>query len=399
MRINHQAFAKDVKQLIREGRDAEAEIREQFKAGVFKPEDFRIRAIAEATMGRGWVDACEPALEKNVAVIQESDGVDSTAFSNITGQIIYSKILDSFVRPEFVGTGLIPTQPTRLSGEKLPGVSSLGDQAAVVNEGMPYPNVGFVEDYINTPEIDKRGMIVPVTKEAIFFDRTNKVLTEAGKVGESLGLNKEKRILDVILGEASTFATGGKWKWKGTEYAVYETNAVDYVSYFYLNSIDRIFNNYEDLDYVEDLFDQMTDPNISTLESPEPILISGTRTLLVAPKLKQTANRVINSTETRKGSTTTIQTLSPPDKMGYDIKTSPLIRARLASNKTTSWWVGNFAKAFAYMENWPLMVSQAPTNNEAEFTADIVARFKASEKGTPAVIAPQWVVKSTGAGS
>ncbi len=388
-----------MKQLIREGRDADAVMREQFEAGVFKPEDFRIRRVAEETMGRGWVDACEPDLDRSVALIRESDGVDSTAFSNITGQIIFSRILESFDRPEFVGTSLIPTQPTRLSGEKLPGVSSLGDQAAIVKEGMPFPNVGFGEDFINTPEIDKRGMIVPVTKEAIFFDRTNKVLAEAAKVGESLGLNKEKRILDVILGEASTFATGGKWKWKGTEYDVYETNAVDYASYFYINSIDRIFNNYEDLDYVEDLFDQMTDPNISTLANPEPILISGTRTLLVAPKLKQTANRVINSTETRKGSTTTIQTLSPPDKMGYDIKTSPLIRARLASNKTTSWWVGNFARAFAYMENWPLMVSQAPTNNEAEFTADIVARFKASERGTPAVIAPQWVVKSTGAGS
>ena len=39
--------------------------------------------------------------------------------------------------------------------------------------------------------------------------------------------------------------------------------------------------------------------------------------------------------------------------------------------------------AFAYMENWPITVVQAPANSEAEFNQDIVARFKASERGIP----------------
>ena len=42
---------------------------------------------------------------------------------------------------------------------------------------------------------------------------------------------------------------------------------------------------------------------------------------------------------------------------------------------------------------------QAPTNSEAEFSQDIVLRFKASERGAAAVINPRYVVKSTGAGS
>jgi hypothetical protein len=42
-------------------------------------------------------------------------------------------------------------------------------------------------------------------------------------------------------------------------------------------------------------------------------------------------------------------------------------------------------------------VVQAPANNEAEFTQDIVMRFKASERGVCAVMNPRFVVQSTGA--
>ena len=60
------------------------------------------------------------------------------------------------------------------------------------------------------------------------------------------------------------------------------------------------------------------------------------------------------------------------------------------------WFFGDFSRAFAYMENWPITVTQAPSNSEAEFTQDIVLRFKASERGAAAVLDPRCVVKSTG---
>ena len=394
MRINYQALANDVKQLIREGRDAETVLREQFEGDtpVFKPEDFSINQVAEATLGRGFVQACDPRSNVDLSSVLESDGVDSTAFSNITGQIVFSKIVSAFDAPELIGTSLIPTTPTRLTGEKLPGLSQIGDKGQVVKEGMPYQNVGIGEEYIETPETDKRGLIVPVTKEAVFFDRTNLILQRAGQVGASIALGKEKRILNAILGESSTFATGGKWKWKGTEFDVYNSTTVDFSSYFYINAQTAVLENYTDLDATENLFGDMKDPS-----TQEPILIPGVRTLLVVPNLRQTAMRIINSTETRKLTNTSFTTLTPGDKGDYTILSSPYFKTLLASNKTTSWWVGNFAQAFTYMENWPITVSQAPTNNEAEFTSDIVARFKASERGTVAVMAPHFVIKSTGA--
>lgn len=392
MRINYRALANDCKQLIREGRDAEREVKAQFDEGVFQPQDFRIKELAEACLGYDFVRACDPATSESAVL--EADGVDSTAFSNITGQIVYSRILQGFTNPSLVGTSLVETIPTRLDGEKLPGVTQLGDESEVVGEGMPYPSKGIGEEYLETPSTTKRGFIVPVTKEAIFFDRTNLILQRASQVGDSLALGKEKRILDAVLGEASTFATGGKWKWKGTEYDVYNSTAVDYASYFYVNSHTAALQDYTDLDAVETLFGNMTDPN-----TQEPVLMDGVRQLLVVPDLKQTARRIINSTETRKATGSSVYTtLSPNDKGDYEIISSPFFKARLAANTTTSWWVGNFKRAFAYMENWPITVTREPTNSAVEFERDIVARFKASERGAVAAIMPHYAVKSTGAG-
>jgi hypothetical protein len=395
MRPNIKQIVKDCKQLITEGRDSVSPLKQMFEENVFKPEDFSLKDVLIESMGYEAYDMCDPRREINVSNILEADGVDSTTFSNITGQIVFSKILQAFDNPDLVATALIPTTPTRLDGEKLPGVAQLGDKGDVVKEGMPYPNKGMDEEYIETPQIDKRGFIVPVTKEAVFFDRTNLVLQRASQVGESLALGKEKRIIDSILGEATTFATGGTWSWKGTNtYAVYNSSAVNFSTTWYVNLQTAVLNEYLDLDVTENLFSDMKDPT-----TQEPVLIPGVRDLLVVPNLRQTANRIVNSIETRNQTGTTRTTISPGDKGDYRVISSPFFKTRLASNKTTSWWVGNFSKAFTYMENWPITVSQAPTNNEAEFTSDIIARYKASEKGQIAVMAPHYVIKSTGAGS
>ena len=149
------------------------------------------------------------------SLLEAGDGVDVTAFSNITGQVIYSKILEAYTQEAFVVSKLVDTIPTRLDGEKIPGIGRISDEATEVHPGMPYPHVGFGEDYIETPSTTKRGFIVPVTKEAIFFDRTHLILSRAAEVGEVLGLNKEKRLIDLVIGATNNY------KWKGTAYNTY----------------------------------------------------------------------------------------------------------------------------------------------------------------------------------
>jgi hypothetical protein len=351
-----------------------------------RADDFSLRDLAEALVpdGREWVSTLDPR-RGGTAILESGDGIDLTAFSHITGQVIYSKIMEGMQNEEFVASRMVETIPTRMDGEKIPGVGALGDVAQVVEPGMPYPSVGFGEDWIETPSTTKRGFIVPVTREAVYFDRTNLVLRNASQVGEALGLNKEKRILDVMIGAVNNF------KWRGTTYNTYQAST-PWVNVKSSNAL----ANWANIDAVEQVFADLTDPNTG-----EPILIRG-NTLLVPSSLKATALQIVNATQVRFGDITSgtgTQTVALNPVSFYNIESSRLLKARLtaATIATTTWFAGDFRRAFAYMENWPITVTQSPAHSDEDFNKDIVVRFKASERGAAAVIEPRAVVKSTAA--
>ena len=344
-------------------------------------------------MGAEWVKRMDPR-GGGVRLLETGDAVDVSAFSNITGQIVYSHLLDAYTQEAFVVSKLVSTIPTRFDGEKIPGIGRIGDQAHEVRPGMPYPSVGLSEDYIETPSTTKHGFIVPVTREAIFFDRTHLILQRAAEVGEFLGLHKEKRLLDLVLG------TVNNYKWKGTAYETYYGPADDGP---WVNVLDEELVDWTDVDAAEQLFADILDPSTG-----EPVLVQP-NTVLVMPAYRHAANRVLKATEIVYSSTATADghtMTTAANPMGpYQVAESRLAYRRLiaAGNDPAAakrcWFLGDFAKAFAYMENWPITVTQAPSNSEAEFNQDIVLRFKASERGAAAVINPRYVVKSTGAQS
>ena len=252
---------------------------------------------------------------------------------------------------------------------------------------MPYPHLGFGEDYIETPSTTKRGFIVPVTKEAIFFDRTHLVLSRAAEVGEVLGLNKEKRLIDLVIGVTNNY------KWKGTTYNTYQTSTP------WINSLaTNELVDWTNVDKAEQLFADILDPNTG-----EPVLVRGT-TVLVMPAYRHAAHRVFNATEltfTAAGSpTATVRGQSahrlPRVRQPAGVSADRRLRRRRGRRPRSGWFVGDFRRAFAYMENWPITVTQAPLGSEAEFNNDIVLRFKASERGAAAVLNPRYVVKNTG---
>jgi len=360
--------------------------------GELTVQEFSLRELAEAFLGEAWVRSLHIAEAGGLELLEAGDAVDVTAYSNITGQLAYSAILQGYRMVGFIGESLVRTIPTRLSGEKIPGIGKLTDDAESIGDGMPYPNVGNApEDYIETPSTTKRGLIVPITKEAIFFDRTGLLIDRCNKVGERLGLNKEKRILDVVLGITNNY------KWRGTEYDTYQA-ATPWINT--AGSVELV--DWTDVEAAELLFTDMTDP-----DTGEPILIGG-RTLLCMPAKLFTAKRILNATEVEHGDVTDganvplTRGANPVGDMGIKLVTSPIAQARLVAASVAAatakkyWYYGDFPKAFAYMENWPITVVQAPQNSEAEFTQDIVLRFKASERGVCAVWDPRYVLKLTG---
>jgi hypothetical protein len=361
---------------------------EALREGHLRPEEFSIRDLAEALVpdGREWVRMLDPRSAGSVSVMEAGEGVDVTAFLNITAQVIYSKIMEAYTQEAFVVSKLVETIPTRLDGEKIPGITRVSDTIGEVGPGMPYPHLGFGEDYIETPSTTKRGFIVPVTKEAIFFDRTHLVLSRAAEVGEVLGLNKEKRLVDLVIGVTNNY------KWKGTSLNTYQA-ATPWINTLAANEL----VDWTNVDKAEQLFADILDP-----ATGEPVLVQGT-TVLVMPAYRHAAHRVFHAAEltfTAAGSSTATVAASPLS--GYRVHDSRLayrrvIASGVAAADAKKWWfVGDFRRAFAYMENWPITVTQAPLGSEAEFASDIVLRFKASERGAAAVLNPRYVVKNTG---
>src|SRR5215468_8167272 len=89
-----------------------------------KPDDFSIRDLAEGLVpdGHHWVRSLDPRNSSGVNLLEAGDGVDVTAFLNIAGQVVYSKIMEAYTQEAFVVSKLVDTIPTRLDGEKIPGI-------------------------------------------------------------------------------------------------------------------------------------------------------------------------------------------------------------------------------------------------------------------------------------
>jgi hypothetical protein len=355
---------------------------EGIQAGHLKLEELSLRGLFESLVedGRELIGLLDPRQSGGTSLVEAAGAVDTSAFSNITGQIVYSKALEAFRDPAFLWPQLVETVPTVLSGEKIPGLGRMGDQAELIAEGQPYPLAGLSEEYVETPETEKRGFIVPVTKEAIFFDRTGLVLRRAAEVARWLGVNKEKRVLDVVLG------VDNPYKRNGTTGDTYLSSG-DYVNIKASNAL----VDWTDIEAAELLLDAMTDPNTG-----EPISVMP-NTLIVPSALKHTARRIVRAVSVQhvdnQAAASTIRTSAANPLDDYRILTSPYVKQATGSNST--WFVGEPRRAFAYMENWPITVTQAPDNSEADFTCDIVARFKVSERGAAAVLEPRRMVKCT----
>lgn len=341
--------------------------------------------------GREIVDSWNPRHGGGGISLTEAAGaIDTSQFSNITGQIVYSRILQAFAAEEYVFSKIVPNVPTQFSGEKIAGISRIGDEAQVVPEGRPYPLVGVSEDYIQTPQTLKRGMIDALTREAVFFDRTGVLLARCGEVGEFLGLNKEKRLIDAFLDQNTTTH---RYNWKGTTYATYQAAAP------WVNVIasGNPLVDWTSVDAAEQVMASIRDP-----WTGEPTMIQPKDLVVTRSKL-YTARRVVTATEIEvmtpgfatSGNPT--RTVTPNPIQSYRIISSQLLQARmaLAAEPSSDWFIGDVARGINYMENFPLTVVQAPSNSEAEFQRDIVMQWKASERGAAAVVEPRVLVRNS----
>jgi len=371
-------------------------VKRLLKSGAIKPDQIDIKELAEAFCGTKWVALLDPALVGDTALarrmLEADDAVDVTAFSTITGQIVYTAVHQGYEDEAFIGNQLVRTMPTKLQSEKIPGFESISDEALVVEEGMPYPYAGFGESFQITPLTVKYGLAIALTKEAIFFDRTGQFVEQANKIGFRLGIRKEKEILDMVIGALNNY------NWRNlnlTTFKVAPLIAGQWVNDF----VNSELLDWNTLDQAGQDFQQVKNP-----DTGDPIVIGG-RTILVPPSKAMTAMRIVSATEIRE-TTGGTETLSSNPVRGTTTVSSQLLFDRIIDPSTKNgripvqvdpvkavkyWWYGDFPKAFRYNENWALTVLNAPAGSEPEFSRDITMRWRASERGVASVFDPRYV--------
>lgn len=378
----------------------EEHIGDALKSKQLSPSDFSIRELAEELIGHEFVRSCSPRKGGEfLSMTEAADAVSASHFANISGQLVFNAILDASVADDYVFSSLVPTIPTMFDGEKIPGISGLGDAALVVRENEQFPRAGVNETWIETPQTTKRGTIVPITKEAIFFDRTGLLLSRCAQVGEALGLNKEKRAIDCVIDETST---DHRWKYRGTSIATYGDNSGTH-DWDNLAASNTLLD-WQSIAAMETLMAAVLDP-----ETGEP-MNTYADTLIVTPQNAPHAYRILNAMHTEmavpgyavSANPTVTRSPSPlgktPYSGNYQIVSSRLLAVRMAlgtAEPLTSYYLGAPKKAFAYMQNWPITVVQAPANSSDEFNRDIVAQYKASERGAYTTLNPRYMCKST----
>lgn len=370
-------------------RGAMVNLRESLDDGSIKPDQFSLRLLFESVVeeGRAVLDLMDTRRKGGGMDLLEAAGaVDLGTFANITGQIAFSKIKEAYQNPNFLWPQLCSQQNTPFPyGERIPGVGPIGDKMEDVGEGDAYPRAGANEEYIDVPATGKRGLIVDVTREAVVFDLTGRVMKECTNLGNSFGLQLEKRVIDVAVGNVNNY------KRNGVATNTYLTSGA------YINSGTNALTDWTSIQTAELLFDAMTDPNTG-----EPIVLEAA-SLLVPSALKRTANRIITASEIghvdNQANANTVRTFGGnPVQKGfygqpqYGVLSNAFVKARTSS--ATAWFFGDFMKAITRFYNWDMEITQASDNNHLQFERDVWVRTKVSSRDVIAMTEPRYLTKN-----
>lgn len=366
--------------------------------GAARPEEFSLRLLAESIGGEEWVETyfSPNGGADRLTLLEAGPGIDPTAFLNIntfslaTAGLVEAKVMEKFMNPGFIGDQLVEVRPTRMNGEKMIRIGGIGNKGQTRGINQPHPRASFGEEWVETPELTEKALATEVSQEAVFYDLTGQVLDTAGSVGEELGYLRELEILRMVAGATNSY------NYKGTTYNTYQTATP------WINDHANVPEDYSDIDNALQLFSQMTDP-----VTGKEILVNPT-TIIHQPNKRMLFNNILNATEVRNTTNTNTVTISPsPITSQFTLLESPIFFNVMqaatsgnlglglsASDAGKYWYMGDFKRAFAWMEAWPLRTRQASPNEYVMLDRGLIAAYFSNYRGVGAVKEPRYAVRN-----
>ncbi|HEV8061097.1 MAG TPA: hypothetical protein VGP68_14550 [Gemmataceae bacterium] len=375
-----------------------------------RPENFSLPELTEAMLGSNAEAMFEQRskwrrhaslLEAGNTAIQPSQFIDISAWDSSVGGLIEAKMIEGYSTPEFIAEQITMHVPTKVNGGKIIGLGRIGDKAEAMAPGQSHPRAQFLERYITWPAPTKYGLAVEVTKEAAFFDLTGSILKQAETVGKEIALRKERRVFAVVIGVSQN-----PYNYGGTAYNTYLTSGN------WINTQSNPLTDWTNVNLAWYLASRMTDQ-----EASQRISIK-LDSILCTPYLVPTVDYIRRATSIEpltSGSSSVYnagqRTIAPnvTDYYGtsmsnYKVFSSTILEQALTdaadgnisqTNAKQYWWAFEQQGAFAYAENWPFTVTEAPVNDYVMADNDLVLAVFGNERGVPFVYEPRKVIRNT----
>lgn len=378
---------------------------EAFQAKKFDVKDFSIKALALEVCGDEWFEDLRPA--GGIRFI-ESAPVDSTAFANLANVVLSGRIIEEF------GEADINTGDEYATTEDTPYIDQGRDieirrtdaVSTTVKEGRSFARYGLSENWKTYFPTEKRGAIIELTKEAVAEDRTGSLLRQATTVVDEVAMEKNERILKVVLGIDDNLYSP-----QGVAQATYSTALTGRIN----KQTGTELVDWTDVDSAIQIWTSMTHP-----VTGRPIFIPASdMRVLVMPAKLATANYVFKATDLSVGdadggASSGVTTGPNPiadiiSRGGISTRNSSVLANYLLTLATASggggvaaadaakyWYMGAFAKAFVYHQNYPLTILTRGAGTPEEFDRDVIFQIRAAERGRMNVREPRYVAQFTG---
>lgn len=167
---------------------------------------YSLREVWEAFVGP--VDeTLQRAMRGSANYLQANpllEEVRSQAFTDVTQAVIINKVIEHYRQVPMVLDQLVTPVPSDLREETYAGFGA-SDGPDKVPEGQEYPETGFTDLVTRGPEPDKWGRALYITAEAIKFDRTGRLMGQAGNLGRRMAYNREEQGLYAIQDGAASY--------------------------------------------------------------------------------------------------------------------------------------------------------------------------------------------------
>jgi hypothetical protein len=332
---------------------------EAIQKNEFLPEQASLKELWDAFTDHAPVDGSDRKL-------MESVGTGS--FIKITGELINARVIDAYNQTPSIGDSLVTVVPSRFKKEDVTGITDT-DLPDEVVEHAPYKDSGVEEKYV-TIYNKKYGRVISLTEEMVYMDQTGQVLNRAQTIGEGCRYKRE----DLILTAIQDLDTEAYYP-SGTATAVYAGNQVVSSSPFGPSGLNAVLKQAQLA--VSDAAEGGKFIDVDLIGKPllVPVdLWSDAWELASSPTHPQTAERAPNF---------------------FQGKFVPYTSAHITRRSTTTWYWGDFKKAYWWTEVWPLQVFTAKPGHEDEFNKDIISKYKARFYGGCHCIDNRKIFKAT----